>query len=101
MSDALGLEALQRLAHRESHSLMQYLVGAFPWTRGESEALDRVRDMIETERDALAALTRYLYRHKMPPPHSGGYPTDFTSLNFIDLGYLCLLLVKHQETGIA
>lgn len=101
MSDTRDLKTLQRLAHREVRSLMQYLAGAFPWTRGDSPALDRLLDMIEGERDALTKLTRYLFRHKMPPPLTGGYPTDFTSLNFLDLSYLVPLLTKHEEESIA
>jgi hypothetical protein len=101
MSDARSLEALQRIARREVPSLMQYLAGAYPWTQGQSAALDRLQNIIETEREALARLTRYLYRHRMPPPHTGGYPIDFTSLNFVDLHYLVPLLIKHQEEGIS
>src|SRR5688572_559499 len=100
MSDTRGLQTLQQIAHREINSLMQYLAGAFPWTRGQSEALDRLLDMIEDEREALAVLIGYLTKHKMPPPHTGGYPTDFTSLNFIDLEYLVPLLIRHEEEGI-
>ena len=83
MNDARGLEALHRIAERESRSLTQYMLGVYPWTTTtRSEALDRLQGMIEAERNALVALTRYLYRHKVPPPHSGRYPTDYTSLNF-------------------
>jgi hypothetical protein len=101
MSDARSLHALHQIACREASSLLQYLAGAYPWAHGQAEPLDRLRAVIDTEREALAALTRYLHRHKMPPPHTGGYPTDFTSLNFVDLDYLIPLLIKHQEQGIA
>jgi hypothetical protein len=101
MSDTRDLQKLQQISQREINSLMQYLAGAFPWTRGQSEARDRLMDMIDDERVALAKLTRYLYRNKMPPPFTGGYPTEFTTLNFIDLDYLVPLLARHEEESIA
>src|SRR5262245_30608573 len=104
MSDARSLEALQRIACREVRSLMQYLGGAYPWAQpvaGQSDALVLLKCIIENQRESLARLTRYLFRHKMPPQHTGGYPTDFTSLNFVDLHYLVPLLIKHEEEGIA
>lgn len=102
MSDVRGLQSLHRLAERESRSLMQYILGAIPWTTvADSAEVGQLLDMAMAERGALAALTRYLYRYKMPPPHSGGYPTDFTSLNFADLHYLARVLTQAQEDGIA
>jgi hypothetical protein len=101
MSDR-SLQTLQQIALRESNSLLRYIGDAFPWTTATgSDALERLQAIVRAERDALAALTRYLYRHKMPPPRSGGYPTDFTTLNFIELGYLTHLLTKQQKESIA
>jgi hypothetical protein len=102
MSDTRGLQALHNLVDRESRSLMQYMLGAFPWTTAnKSAAVARLLGMTEAERDALVPLTRYLHRHKMPPPRAGGYPVDFTSLNFVDLDFLAALLARHQEDSIA
>lgn len=102
MTDDLKLQPLERLAHRESKSLLQYVVRAFPWTTAaQDESLSRLRDIIQQESDALGALVRYLLRHRIAPPHSGGYPMDFTALNFLDIGYLAGLLVKEQEENIA
>jgi hypothetical protein len=102
MNDTRGLEALHRIAERESRSLPQYMLGVYPWTTATcSEALDRLQGMIEAERGALVALTRYLYRHKVPPPHSGGYPADYTSLNFTDLNYLAGVLARSHEDDVA
>ena len=101
MNHTVGLKALQQFVSAESRSLMQYLLGAFPWTDSQHvEAVNRLLGMIEAERDALAGLTRYLYRHKMPPPHSGGYPVDFTSLNFINIDHLLPLVARHEEDSI-
>ena len=102
MTDNLQLQPLQRLAQRESRSLLQYVVRAFPWTSAaQDESLSRLQTIIHEQCDALGALIRYLYRHKVPPPQSGGYPTDFTALNFVDVSYLAGLLVKEQEESIA
>ena len=38
---------------------------------------------------------------KIAPPHGGGYPTDFTSLNFLGLEHLVSLLIVHQQENIA
>jgi hypothetical protein len=102
MADPRSLQTLQQAVRRESNSLLQYMAGAFPWTTAlRTEALERLETIVLAEREGLAGLTRYLYRHKIAPPPSGGYPTDFTSLNFIDLGYLVPLLVKDQKDNIA
>src|SRR5262245_65245209 len=102
MTDDPKLQPLERLAHRESRSLLQYVVRAFPWTTaGKDASLSRLQTIIHEQRDALGALVRYLYRHKVPPPHAGGYPTDFTTLNFVDVAYLAGLLVQEQEQSIA
>ncbi len=102
MSEAQSLHILKQLVQRESRSLMQYTAGVFPWTSaGHAEAGGRLRAIIFAERDHLINLTRFLSRHRMPPPHSGGYPIDFTSLNFIGLGHLASLLLKHQYEAIA
>ncbi len=101
MSDVRSLQTLQQLVRREARSLMQYLIDAYPWTSASgAEAVDRLRAMILAERDALTALTRYLYRHGMPPPHGGGYPSDFTSLNFVGLEHIVDVLARHQEDAI-
>ncbi len=102
MSDARSLEALQQLVRRESRSLMQYMAGAYPWTDASQEAAEhRLRAIIQSERDTLINLTRFLFRHKISPPHSGGYSTDFTSLNFLGLDHLVSLLIAHQQESIA
>jgi hypothetical protein len=102
MNDSRGFQVLQQIAQREMKSLMEYMVGAFPWTTAErSAALERVQSIVQEERDALARLTRYLFRHRIAPPHPGGYPTDFTTLNFVDLAYLTPLLIQEEQKSIA
>jgi hypothetical protein len=100
--DARSLDTLQQIVRRESRSLMQYVAGAYPWTDASHEAAEhRLRGIIQSERDHLIHLTRFLYRHKIAPPHGGGYATDFTSLNFLGLEHLVSLLIAHQQENIA
>jgi hypothetical protein len=102
VTDARSLDIMQGIVRRESRSLMQYVAGAYPWTDATHEAAEhRLRSSIQSERDNLIHLTRFLYRHKIAPPHCGNYPTEFTSLNFLDLGRLVSLMVVHQEENIA
>jgi hypothetical protein len=102
VNDTRGLKPLQQFVAAEARSLMQYMLGVFPWADSRHvEAVNRLLGLIEAERDALAILTRCLYRHKLPPPHAGGYPVDFTSLNFVDLGHLLPLVARHEEESVA
>jgi hypothetical protein len=102
MNDPRSFQVLQQIAQREIKSLMEYMAGAFPWTTAErTAALDQLQTIVHEERDGLARLTRYLFRHRINPPHPGGYPTDFTTLNFVDLTYLTPLLIQEERKGIA
>ena len=101
MSDARSLQILQQLVRRENCSLVQYVADAYPWTTASHAGdADRVRSLIAEERQALAALVRYLYRHKVPPPHTGGYPADFTGFNFVTLRHIASLLLDVEQKSI-
>jgi hypothetical protein len=101
MSDERGLQTMQQLVRRECRSLIQYVADAYPWTSAShAEDANRLRGLIAAEREALGSLARYLLRHKLPPPHTGGFPVEFTGLNFVDLGYIVSLLIKTEQESI-
>jgi hypothetical protein len=101
MSDDATLQTLQTLAGRELRSVLQYVVGAFPWaTVEQAELPEKVRALVAEERDAVAAIARYLFRHHVPPP-TGGYPTSFTALNFVAVDALIPRLVEYEQKSIA
>lgn len=101
MIDATSAQALQEVVRRESRSLLHYVGDAFPWaTVDRSEALDRLRDVVREEREGLAAVTQFLYRHHVVPL-AGSYPVGFTSFNFVALDLILKRLVEHQEASLA
>jgi hypothetical protein len=102
MLDAKAQTRLQQLLRRESRSFLQYVREAFPWiTPEEKEALAQLHTLIEEERGAIAALAKFLMRHRILVPHLGPYPVAFTNLNFVTLDHLLPLLVDAQRRAIA
>jgi hypothetical protein len=93
---------LQAIVRRESRSLLLYVGAAFPWTTARGgPALDRLRQLIHEEADAVAALGRYLVRRRVTPPAPGAFPTAFTSYNFVALDYLLPRLAEAQRSAVA
>jgi hypothetical protein len=93
---------LQNLIRREGRSFLQYVGEAFPWaTREERGGLATLAQLIREEREAIAALSRFLVKHRVTPPYLGAYPTRFTTINFVALDHLLPLLVEHQQRSIA
>jgi hypothetical protein len=97
--DAARLEGIIR---REGRSLLQYVSEAFPWVRtGTDEALTRLQQLVGEERDAVAALSRFLVRRRHTPPYLGSYPMAFTTMNFVSLDFLVPRLAEQQRRAIA
>ncbi len=100
MIDAKTQALLGDLVRREGRSLLQYVGDSFPWTTAaDREALDRLRRLIGEEREATAALGKFLVRRRVPVPYLGAYP-DYTALNYIGLERLLPRLVAHQKDRI-
>jgi hypothetical protein len=93
---------LQEVFRREGQSFLLYVHDAFPWTTAEGgPALVRLQRLIESEREALAALGRYLVRHQVPLPFVGAYPTRYTSFNYQSLESLVPKLIDAEKRLLA
>jgi hypothetical protein len=93
---------LQDVIRREGRSFLQYAGESFPWSTAEDrETVAKVRALISEEREATAALSRYLARNRLTPPYLGAYPSYFTSYNYMSVDRLVPLLVDHQRNGVA
>jgi NADH-quinone oxidoreductase subunit N len=93
---------LERILRREGRSLLQYLSEAFPWTRtGTGENLANLQQVICEERDAIAALGRFLLRNERIVPYLGPFPMAFFSMNFVSLDFLLPRLVEYQRQALA
>jgi hypothetical protein len=93
---------VQGVVRRGSRSLLQYVGEASPWSGAEDrDTLDRLRQLIREDQEALTALVRFLGRRRVPPPYLGAYPEHFTTLNFVSLDRLLPLLVVHERQEVA
>jgi hypothetical protein len=102
MIDPASAATLEQVFRRESLSLLRYVGDAFPWTtmRGGA-ALERLRGLVDAERDAVAAIGRYFQRHRIVLPPTGSYPSQFTTVNFVALSYLLPRLAAFERESIA
>jgi hypothetical protein len=100
--DARSLQVLQEMFRREGRSVLQYVGDAFPWTTTDrTEALDRLQAIIHEERDELARLGQFLYRHHVVPLVASSYPASFTTLNFVSLDLILKRIIAFQEQSLA
>ena len=102
MIDLRTQAVLQQVFRRESLSLLRYVGEAFPWTTAAGgPALDRFRDIEAEDRDATAALGRFLFRRHIAPSYTGTFPSKFTTINFTALGYLLPRIIDGQRLSLA
>ena len=86
MIDPQTRDLLQAIARRESRSLLSYVGEAFPWVSADGgAALAKLQQIVAEDREATAALGRFLTRRRMSPPFTGAYPSGFTAFNFLAL----------------
>jgi hypothetical protein len=92
---------LQEIVRRESLSLLSYVGDAFPWTsRGNNAALAQLRLVVAEHKKAVLGLGKMLTRHRMTPSF-GSFPSNFTSINFLGLGYILTRLVEAERPALA
>jgi hypothetical protein len=93
---------LQDVIRRQGRSFLQYAGESFPWHTAEAGSItEHVSQLVTEERDAAAALARYLVKHRLTPPYLGAYPSYFTSYNYMSVDRLLPILVEHQQRGVA
>jgi hypothetical protein len=92
---------LQTIIRREGRSFLQYVGDAFPWTTAAEQAdLARFHQLVREHSEALAALSRFMLKRHLAPPHLGPYPMGFTTINFVSFDHLLPRLVVAQREGI-
>jgi hypothetical protein len=100
--DAKDIDLLSCLVRRENRSLAQYVSEAFPWVAtGEQGALTQFQQLVREEREAAAAVARYLARQRSQVPYLGPYPVAFTTINFVSFEHLLPLLIKDESKALA
>lgn len=101
MIDPQSVDRLQAIVRRESLSMLMYIGQAYPWTTvKQGGSLAELKRIVDTEREAIAALGQYLTRHRVPVPSTNSYPSSFTTLNFLSLQHILPRLIAQQHGSI-
>jgi hypothetical protein len=100
--DAGSLSLLYRLASMGAYSLLQYVGQSFPWS-GDKSLLMRTQilTMAGEERDSAAQLVRILQKKHVPLRVKGGFPSHYTSGNFVSIDYLLPKLIAEHVKEVA
>jgi hypothetical protein len=102
VNDQQNNSRLQDIVRRESLSVLMYVGQAFPWTTsGGDEALRRIREIVQAESAAVAALGRFLVRRRVPLGYIGSFPSSFTTINFLSLEHLLPRLIDCERLALA
>src|SRR4051812_4337619 len=90
------------LIRRESRTLLQYVVEAFPWTKtGDGDTVRQLQQVGKEEAEAAAAVAVFLRKEHLTPPALGAFPSHFTRFNFLGLERLVPLVLQQHHEGIA
>jgi hypothetical protein len=93
---------IREIVRRESRSLLAYVRDSFPWTDHDDRTdLGQLQKMIEEERQALERLADILNRHHVSPTYLGGFPSQFTTINYVSLDFLVPQLIAEEQNSIA
>jgi hypothetical protein len=100
--DAGSLSLLYRLASMGAYSLLQYVGQSVPWSGEKSLGLrTQILTMAGEERDSAATLVRILQKKHVPLRLKGGFPSHYTSGNFVSIDYLLPKLIVEHEKEVA
>jgi hypothetical protein len=100
--DAATQKTLTDIIRRESRSLLQYVGEMFPWTTEQrQEAVGKLRQMVQEDYAAIAALSRSLAKRRVTPPFPGAYPMSYTGLGFVALDHVAPRLLEEQRRAVA
>jgi len=87
---------------REVLSLMQYLRQATPYAGpADRPVLARLRELADTEADAVEQFAGFLERARVTRPAAGAFPTEFTNYNFISVRSILPRLVADHARGLS
>ena len=100
--DALSYHSLSRLIAIGSTSLLQYLRDSSPFARNDSAGtLTKALKLADEEREAAEQMTRWLQKRHERIPKTGGFPSQFTTMNFCTIEYLLPKLSSETVREIA
>lgn len=94
---------LQEQVRRTGRSLLQYVSEAYPWTSTakDTQIVACLNQMQQAEQRAMTRLGRFLLQQRANPPLLGSYPMHFTTLNFLAVDRLLILLAEQQASDVA
>ncbi len=102
MISAPDAALLESAIRREGRSLLQYISEAFPLGKSSADPTpQKLRDLAQEERDALATLTRFLAKQRHTVPYLGAFPMSFTTMNFVTIEYIVPRLAADGRRAIA
>ncbi|MGF1578236.1 MAG: hypothetical protein ACFCD0_02610 [Gemmataceae bacterium] len=95
-------KVLQNQIQRSGRSLLQYTTESFPYTSSsrDSEVVKKFTEMAEEETKQNAALATFLRANRYAAPHFGAYPMHFTTMNYLGIDRLLVLIAEHQTEDI-
>lgn len=102
MIDANSQSLLNDLLRKEARSFVQYLGEAYPFTTPKTHELAKtLTKLVAEEQHDYRHLMEVLRKKRYRLPYFGAYPMSFTTMNYMDLGYLKRYLVDQEKQRIA
>ncbi len=96
MTDASTYAALNELLINLGRSLLQYVGECWPWSDPDTqEAQHKIDELVRIQKSQTARLAYLLYEADWTIDF-GTYPTEYTDLHYVALGYLLDQLVHDQ-----
>ena len=95
------LAILERVFHRETRSLGQYLAESWPWThRADREAEDLVHSILADERRWAQRLVEMI-NSQGGVSRTANYDEDYTDTNYLALDFMLNRLADHLQHSVA
>jgi hypothetical protein len=97
MSDADTYSALNHLLIELGRSLLQYVGECWPWTDpNTTEEQQKIQMLVVKQELQVAELANLLHDANWSTDY-GTYPTEYTDLHYVALGYLLDQLIQNQQ----
>ncbi len=101
MSDSQSNAALRQLLVSIGRSLLQYTGESWPWTAAGSESSRQTIEQLVARQQMHVARIAGLLSERESFVDFGTYPTDYTDLHYVALGYLLDQLIADEESLIS